>query len=66
MAALKDDVKAFIVQALACFQATSSLGENPVGGIYGAAANESWIVCGLSVGYGLTFGTTIKRIEASA
>ncbi len=47
-------------------QISPSLGENPVGGIYGAAANESWIVCGLNVGFGLTFGTTIKRIEAAA
>ena len=46
-------------------QALASLGENSIGGAYGAAANETWLLSGLGSG-GLTFGTTIKRIEAAA
>jgi hypothetical protein len=53
-----------------CFNATGiqalpTLGENWVAGVNGAAANESWILTGVSTSIA-TIGTTIKRIEAAA
>lgn len=46
-------------------QSLPSLSENSIGGAYGTAANETWLLSGLNSG-GLSFGTTIKRIEAAA
>ncbi|MRW85416.1 hypothetical protein GJ698_15125 [Pseudoduganella sp. FT26W] len=54
----------------ACYNAVSiqslpALGENLINGTLGAAANESWVLTGLTAVSG-TLGTTIKRVEAAA